>query len=189
MRNTAKAFAFFLAISMLSLAVFAADQPKIIIDSPIEGQTLQPAAIIKFHTENLIIQSPFGKHAIHAWPENIGHLYVTVDENPWHWVHSTIDPVVIIGLSPGVHRVTLEIAGPQHKPIASQSVTFTIENGGDEDARTFDRAQEGLKSEGLKVPGAVHATVPIRAGKQQTCNCGAKPLRRRHGDRAQDRSG
>ena len=149
LRNTATSFAFCLMISMFSLAVFAADQPKIIIDSPTDSQTVQPVVIIKFHTENMIIQSPFGEHPAHAGPRNIGHLHVTVDDNSWYWVHSTLDPVVIAGLSPGVHRVTLELAGPDHKPIASQSVTFTIRNGDDEDARSLDRAQDCLKSERL----------------------------------------
>jgi hypothetical protein len=133
--NPTSRFGFFLMMTMFSLAVFAAAQPKIVIDSPTDGQSVQSVAIIKFHTENVNIQSPFGARADNGGPRNIGHLHVTVDDNSWYWVHSTNDPVVIAGLSPGVHRVTLDLAGPDHKPIASQSVTFKIGDGIDEDAR------------------------------------------------------
>lgn len=58
---------------------------------------------------------------------NTGHVHVTVDDNSWYFVHSNNDPVVLAGLSPGDHKVKLELVGPDHKPTgASQTVNFKM---------------------------------------------------------------
>jgi hypothetical protein len=31
----------------------------------------------------------------------VGHLHVTIDDSPWHWVNTSGEPIVIHGLPPG----------------------------------------------------------------------------------------
>ncbi len=119
----------------------AAGTAKLVIDSPKDGETVQltpglgPVVIIKFHAENFKIESLAGHDTMHhegamaGMGENAAHVHVTVDNNPWYWVHSNSDPVVIAGLSAGPHKVSLELVGAGHKPLipsAKQIVSFTM---------------------------------------------------------------
>ncbi len=133
------------AITAVALLAFsmarASDVPKLTIESPSEGQTIQPTpglgpvAIIKFKTDNFKIESLDKGHgsmtdmATEEHP-NHGHIHVTVDDNSWYFVHSDNDPVVLAGLSPGQHSVKLQLAGPNHMPVGtSQTVSFIIGSG------------------------------------------------------------
>lgn len=60
-----------------------------------------------------------------------GHVHVTVDNMPWYWVHSNTDPVVIVGLKPGLHTVKLDLVTPNHMDTGvSQTVNFTVAGNG-----------------------------------------------------------
>lgn len=95
------------------------------IDSPSADEVLPGVAIIRFRTGNIVISSPF-QPPVSAGALPVGHLHVTVDGTEWHWMHTSAEPVVITPLSPGVHTVTLELAGADHRPLATASVRFTI---------------------------------------------------------------
>jgi hypothetical protein len=56
----------------------------------------------------------------------IGHLHITVDDAPWHFVDASGETVILVGLGPGPHNVLFELADPTHKVITSQTVTFTV---------------------------------------------------------------
>src|SRR5215217_640395 len=70
----------------------ATGRPSITIQSPAPDAVVQGVAIIRFQTENVSIESPFLPAEKHQGPFPAGHLHVTVDGAPWHWVHATSDP-------------------------------------------------------------------------------------------------
>ena len=101
-------------------------RPAIVIDSPASDATVRGPAIIVFRTENIRIMSVFVPEVPDASSVRGGHLHVTVDSAEWHWVHTSVDPVVVTGLAPGKHTVRLELADKNHRPLDAQTVTFTI---------------------------------------------------------------
>jgi hypothetical protein len=100
--------------------------PSVTILSPLPGEAVQGVAVIRFRTENVSITSPFLPAVEGGGPFPPGHLHVSVDGAPWHWIHSTSDPVVITPLPAGEHTVELELAGADHRPLDVQSVHFTV---------------------------------------------------------------
>src|SRR5437868_9350195 len=71
-----------------------AEQPaaKIVADPPKPEPLARGVAIVQFRTENVQIVPVFGPTAASVSPR-IGHLHVTVDDTPWHWAHTSNDPV------------------------------------------------------------------------------------------------
>jgi hypothetical protein len=100
---------------------------KLIVDPPIPEQLAVGRVFIQYRTENLRILPVFGKAALEVSPR-VGHLHYYVDDQPWPIVDSSGETVVLVGLSPGPHRVRLELADTIHRPIvgASQTVEFTV---------------------------------------------------------------
>jgi hypothetical protein len=80
---------------------------------------------IQYRTENLRVLPVFGKGALDVSPR-IGHVHITVDEAQWHFVDASGETVILVGLSPGPHKVLFELADPTHKVIAAQTVAFTV---------------------------------------------------------------
>jgi uncharacterized protein DUF6130 len=101
-------------------------RPAIVIDSPAPDSTVRGPAIIVFRTENIRIMSVFVPEVSDASADRAGHLHVKVDSAEWHWVHTSVDPVVVSGLAPGKHTVRIELADKNHRPLDAQTVTFTI---------------------------------------------------------------
>jgi hypothetical protein len=87
---------------------------KIIVDPPLPDALARGLVVIQYRTENLRIQPVFGPGALDVSPR-IGHLHLTVDDGPWHWVDASGDPLIIQSLTPGPHRVLLELADPTHR--------------------------------------------------------------------------
>jgi len=48
------------------------------------------------------------------------------DDAPWHFVDTSGETIILVGLEPGLHKVLIELADPTHKVIASETVTFTV---------------------------------------------------------------
>jgi len=123
--------------ALCSLALAQADRPPAVIPVPSEPPArLVPYAplpdalargvvIIQFRTENLRIMPVFGPKAVDVSP-HIGHIHVTVDD--WHgtWAHTSTDPVIIVGLTPGAHKILLELADPSHKILTGETVNVTV---------------------------------------------------------------
>jgi hypothetical protein len=105
------------------------DEPavKLIVDPPIPEQLALGRVFIQYRTENLRIVPVFGKAALAVSPR-IGHLHYYVDGQSWPIVDTSGETVVLVGLSPGVHKVRLELADTIHRPIpgASQTMEFTV---------------------------------------------------------------
>ena len=87
---------------------------------------MQGVAIIRFRADNVVIAALFVPVNAMTQPLRPAHLHVTVDVATWHWVPSTSDPVIITPLAPGEHTVTLELAGADHRPLATHSMRFTV---------------------------------------------------------------
>lgn len=124
--------------TILSSSAFAqADQPppviplaseapaKLIVYPPQPEALARGVVIIQFRTENLRIMPVFGSKAVDVSP-HLGHMHVTVDD--WHgtWAHTSGDPVILVGLTPGQHKILLELADPNHKILTSQTVNITV---------------------------------------------------------------
>jgi hypothetical protein len=104
-----------------------AKQPlaKLSVDPPQSGPLAQGVVIIQFRTENLQIVPVFGPAAAAVAPR-IGHLHITLDDAPWHWGHTSNDPVIVAVLSPGPHKILFELADANHKVLAQEVVKFEV---------------------------------------------------------------
>src|SRR5277367_2316281 len=105
------------------------DEPpaKIIVDPPIPEQLALGRVFIQYRAENLRILPVFGKAALDVSPR-VGHLHYYLDDQSWPIVDTSGETVVFVGLTPGPHRVRLELADPIHRPIpgCSKMVEFTV---------------------------------------------------------------
>src|ERR1041385_6169152 len=102
---------------------------RIVADAPLAGRLGRGVAIIPFRSENVRIVPAFGIAPSDALSP-IGHLHVTVDNAPFAWAHTSIDPLIIQARPAGPHRVLIELANPAHKIIGSQTVSFEIPQTG-----------------------------------------------------------
>jgi hypothetical protein len=98
---------------------------KLIVDPPLPEQLAQGLVFIQYRTENLRVVPVFGKGALDVSPR-IGHLHITVDDAPWHFVDASGETVIVVGLPPGPHKVLFELADPTHRVIGSQTISFEI---------------------------------------------------------------
>ncbi len=98
---------------------------KLIVDAPLAGPLRKGAVFIQYRAENLRIEPVFGPEALKITPR-IGHIHVIVDDHPWHWADTSGEPVILVGLPAGKHKVTLILADPTHKPLDSKTVIFTV---------------------------------------------------------------
>jgi hypothetical protein len=98
---------------------------KLIVDPPLAEQLAQGLVFIQYRTENLRVVPVFGKGALDVSPR-IGHVHITVDDAPWHFVDANAETVIVVGLPPGPHKVLFEMADPTHRVIDSKTVSFDI---------------------------------------------------------------
>lgn len=102
-------------------------EPRLFVDQPIaEPLASRGTAIVPYRTENFRILPIFGPGASDVSPR-AGHLHITVDDLPWHWADAgNTGAIVLAGLSAGEHRVLIELATPEHRVIAGETVSFTV---------------------------------------------------------------
>jgi hypothetical protein len=98
---------------------------RIIVDAPLPDALARGLVVIQYRTENLRIVPVFGRGAVDVSPR-IGHLHVTLDDAPWHWVDASDEPLIVQGLPPGPHRVLIELADPTHGVIDQAVVNLVI---------------------------------------------------------------
>ncbi len=99
--------------------------PKLIVDPPLGEPLSRGLVFIQYRTENLLVVPVFGQGALDVSPR-IGHVHITVDDAPWHFVDASGEPIIVVGLKPGPHRVLVELADPTHKVITRQVVKIPI---------------------------------------------------------------
>lgn len=104
-----------------------ASQPPahLVVDAPLPEALARGYAVIRYRAENLRIMPVYGPSALGVLPR-IGHLHITVDDLPWHWLDASGEPLSINGLLPGPHKVLIELEDPTHKLIDSKTVSFEI---------------------------------------------------------------
>lgn len=107
------------------LAIENEAPPKLIVDPPLPEPLSQGRVFIQYRTENLRVLPVFGKGALDVSPR-IGHIHITLDDAPWHFVDGSGETIILVGLEPGLHKVLIELADPTHKVITSETVTFTV---------------------------------------------------------------
>jgi hypothetical protein len=107
------------------LAIENEPAPKLIVDPPLSEPLSLGRVFIQYRTENLRVVPVFGKGALTVSPR-IGHIHITVDDSPWHFVDASGETIILVGLTPGPHKILVELADPTHKVIASETVRFTV---------------------------------------------------------------
>lgn len=127
----------FVGVAVCSAAMAEADHPpavlplssepaaKLTVYPPIPDALARGVIILQFRTENLRIMPLFGAKAVEVSP-HLGHVHVTVDNGPATWAHTSEDPVIVVGLPPGPHKIKLELADPNHKILGGETVTVTV---------------------------------------------------------------
>lgn len=98
---------------------------KIVVDPPLAEPLAQGRVVIQFRTENLHMVPVFGPTGLAVSPR-IGHVHVTVDDNPWLWMAATEDPVIVNGLPPGPHKVLIQLETANHQLLDQGSVSFVV---------------------------------------------------------------
>lgn len=98
---------------------------RLIVDPPLAGPLSKGAVFIQYRAENLRIEPVFGPDALKVTPR-IGHIHVVVDDAPWHSADASGEPVILVGLPAGKHKVTIILADPTHKPLDHKTVEFTV---------------------------------------------------------------
>ncbi|WP_407935781.1 DUF6130 family protein [Cupriavidus necator] len=107
------------------LPVEAEPAPRIAAYPALPEPLARGVVIVQFRTENFRVIPVFGKAATQVSPR-AGHLHVTVDDGPATWAHTSEDPIIVVGLPPGPHRVRLELADPTHRILATETVSVTV---------------------------------------------------------------
>jgi Family of unknown function (DUF6130) len=99
---------------------------KIVIYPPLaEPLASRGVAIIQYCTQNLHLLPVFGPNALAVSPR-VGHIHVRVDDASWVWADTSGQPIILMGLLPGPHKVLIELVDANHHTLDKGTVTFVI---------------------------------------------------------------
>ena len=99
---------------------------RIVVDPPLaEPLASRGVAIIQYCGQNLHLVPVFGPNALAVSPR-VGHLHVTVDDASWVWADASGNPIILMGLLPGPHKVLIELADANHRILDKSIVTFVV---------------------------------------------------------------
>ena len=99
---------------------------KIIIDPPLPGPLAsRGVAIIQYCAQNLHLAPVFGPNALAVSPR-VGHVHVRLDDAQWVWADASGNPIILMGLPPGPHKVLLELEDANHHTLDEGAVTFVV---------------------------------------------------------------
>ncbi len=99
--------------------------PKIFIELPLAEPLARGVAVIQYCAENLHIVPVFGAKALQVTPR-VGHLHVRVDDASWVWAEASGNPIILLGLTPGPHKVSIELVNANHQTLDKAEATFVI---------------------------------------------------------------
>ena len=137
---------------------------KIFIDAPLPGPLAsRGVAIIQYCAENLHLVPVFGEGALSASPR-VGHLHVRLDDAPWVWADASGNPIILMGLTPGPHKVVVELEDANHHPLDKGSVSFVVPSkvaAQPPEVRRTDLQRHDLTAEGREM---VQVRVDLDAG-------------------------
>jgi hypothetical protein len=99
---------------------------KIVIDPPLaDWLASRGVAIIQYCAQNVHIAPVFGPGAATASPR-VGHVHVSLDDASWAWAEASGNPIILQGLAPGPHKVTLILEDANHHLLDKSSITFVM---------------------------------------------------------------
>src|SRR6185503_13790684 len=99
---------------------------KIVIDPPLAGPLAsRGVVVIQYCAENLRFMPVFGPNALSVSPR-VGHLHVSVDDASWVWMDASGNPIILMGLSPGPHKVLIELEDANHHTLDQGTVKFVV---------------------------------------------------------------
>ena len=107
------------------LAIENEPPARLIVDPPLAKPLTEGRVFIQYRTEHLRLVPVFGTGALTVSPR-VGHIHVTVDDGPWHFIDASGETLIVVGLPPGPHSILIELADPTHAVIASETVRFTV---------------------------------------------------------------
>lgn len=110
------------------LAIENEPAPVLVVDPPLPEALAHGKVFIQYTTENLRVVPVFGQGALGVSPR-IGHIHITVDDAPWHFIDASGETIIVVGLAPGPHQILIELADPTHRVLASRKVTFDVPEG------------------------------------------------------------
>jgi hypothetical protein len=100
--------------------------PAKIIIEPLEQDKLAKGLLyLYYRTENLQIAPVFGPDALKITPR-LGHLHVRLDDTPWYWTYASGQPVIVAGLSPGSHRIAIDVVDANHQVLTQSVIEFEV---------------------------------------------------------------
>ncbi|VTU16420.1 DUF6130 family protein [Variovorax sp. RA8] len=99
--------------------------PRLVVYPPLAEPLARGVVIVQYRTENMRIIPVFGDGALGVSPR-VGHLHVTVDDRPGTWAHTSEDPIIVVGLQPGLHKMRIEVATPVHKIVATETIAISV---------------------------------------------------------------
>ena len=99
---------------------------KIVTYPPLaEPLASRGVAIIYYCAQNLHLVPVFGPNALAVSPR-VGHLHVTLDDASWVWADASGNPIILMGLLPGPHKMLIELADANHRILDRSLVTFVV---------------------------------------------------------------
>lgn len=107
------------------LAIENEPSARLIVDPPLPEPLSRGLVFIQYRADNLRVVPVFGQGALSVSPR-IGHVHITVDDAPWHFVDATGETIIVVGLKPGPHKVLVELADPTHRVIDHKTVAFDV---------------------------------------------------------------
>jgi hypothetical protein len=104
------------------------DHEELIVEPPLADSLSHGRVVIQYRTENLHIAPVFRPGALAVSPR-VGHLHVSVDDLPCHWVDASGEPLTVVGLPAGPHKIRINLANANHTVLETQTVKFVIQAG------------------------------------------------------------
>ena len=98
---------------------------KLILDPPLPEPLAKGYVFIQYRAENLRIVPVFGPNALDILPR-VGHIHVIVDGAAWHWADTSGEPLILVGLPVGPHKVRIILADANHQPLDHADVDFVV---------------------------------------------------------------
>jgi len=99
---------------------------KIVIDPPLaEPLATRGVVIIQYCAQNVHIVPVFGPNTQTVSPR-IGHIHVRVDDASWVWADASGTPIILQGLTPGQHRVSIDLVDANHHTLDQGTITFVV---------------------------------------------------------------
>lgn len=100
--------------------------PNLTVQPPLPEPLAQGVVYIPYRLENLRILAVGGSAARNISPR-VGHLHITLDDQPWQWAdYGGSNTVILVGLSRGAHKVRIEAVDPEGHAFIARTVTFNV---------------------------------------------------------------